>query len=927
MSSFKEKSQTGALYGTNIAYLEDQEELLVNNNGTGDPQWKEFFSNGMEYTAEIKAPIINQVSNVVASTQAATALAPSNQLAVSRLIDSYRLLGNRSAKIDPLLIEERPMHPSLDMKAHGFTQEDLNTVYMTDIPGLPQAKLSDVIDEMSKTYCDTISAEFMYITDPRQRQWFVEKYEAVRGKPKLTKEEKLYLLERLIAADTLENYLNTKYTGQKRFSLEGGDALIPMMDTLARDACQSGVKETIIGMAHRGRLNVLINILGKTPHELFQEFEGKANIEGSGDVKYHMGFSSNLNYADNIMHMALAFNPSHLEVVNPVVEGSVWARQARRKDVNGNQVLPILIHGDAALSGQGIGMEVLNMSQTRGFATGGTIHITVNNQVGFTISHINDARSTYWCTDLAKMAECPVIHVNGNDPEAAYFAAKLALEYRNKFKQDVFIDLCCYRRHGHNEQDEPKVTQPYMYSRIKNLENPASFYAKKLIAEEVINQDTEDLYRSNFIKKLENNEPTNPHAIAASTSDFIDWSKHIPSANHWLNKHKTSITAKEFKFLGEKLTTVPMDFKLHSRLAKILDNRSKMMKGEEKLDWGMAENLAYASLINDGYGVRISGQDVGRGTFFHRHAVWHDQNRNERDGYDYAPLKHINEEVQVNIVDSLLSEAAVLGFEYGVSLTSPDVLTVWEAQFGDFANNAQVVIDQFITSGEFKWGRLSGLVLLLPHGYEGQGPEHSSARLERYMQLCAEYNIFVCVPTTAAQIFHLLRRQLINPLRRPLIIMSPKSLLRHKEVASVKEEFIHGSFNPMIPEQDQNVISRQVRKLIVCSGKIYYDLNQERSSRKITDIAIVRLEQIYPFPHDQFKEILSTYPDCNTVLWCQEEPGNQGAWHRIQHYIKRHLEPQHELKYSLRKSSASTATGSSASHKAQQAEIIDVALK
>ena len=921
MSVFNEKRDSSALYAANAGYIEDVQSAYEQDPAQVGDEWRDFFANGMG---------AGGLAGTATSTGQAgrTAGGGQGQMSVSRLIDSYRLLGNRIAATDPLMIDERPRHPSLEMSSYSLGEKDLDTYFETDIPGLPTATLREIVDLMTQVYCGPFSAEFMYITDPVKRQWFARKVETNRADPGCDDDVKRHLLERLVAADALENYINTRFTGQKRFSLEGGDALIPMLDELTREAARTGVKETCIGMAHRGRLNVLINVFGKNPSVLFDEFEGKNEDEhyGSGDVKYHKGFSSKLTMEGNVMHMALQFNPSHLEIVNPVVEGSVWARQNRRKDSEGSLVLPVLIHGDAALAGQGIGMETLNMSQTRGYSTGGTVHITVNNQVGFTTSHIADARSTYWCTDLAKMAEAPVIHVNGNNPESCRMAILLALEYRNKFRGDVFVDLVCYRRHGHNEQDEPKVTQPYMYSKVSKLKNPAGHYAARLVEEGVIEAGEEKRLRDSYVAMMKEGKSANPLTEQASSSEFVDWSKHIPTKSKWDDPHDTSLDEKQFSRLGGILSTVPEGFKPHSRVKKIIDNRAQMATGELDLDWGMAENLAYVSLVDLGYGVRLSGQDIGRGTFFHRHAVWHDQGRDERDGHIHVPMEHVNPDSPcVKVVDSLLSEAAVLGFEYGVSLTSPDVLVVWEAQFGDFANSAQVVIDQFISSGEFKWGRLSGLVMLLPHGYEGQGPEHSSARLERYMQLCAEYNMTVCVPSTASQIFHLLRRQMINPLRRPLVIMTPKSMLRKKEVASPKSEFTEGAFRPIIAETD-DIDPKKVREMVVCSGKIYYELRQARRERSIDDIAIIRLEQVYPFPHDLFEEQVKLYSKATMVRWCQEEPGNQGAWHRIQHYMRRHLQSSQQLRYSLRRSSASTATGHGASHRAQQQEVIDAAL-
>ena len=932
MSSFTDKQQSSLLYASNAAYIEAVQDNFEQNPANVGKDWQDFFSNGMGLAApsQLQGATAQPVPTTMPAGSVATGDGLAAQLAVSRLTDAYRLLGNRIANIDPLMIDERPRHPSLEMSSYGLDEGNLDTVFQTDIPGLSSAPLRQIIDAMSKTYCGTFSAEFMHITDPKKRLWFVERIESNLADPECDKETKLHLLERLVAADALENYLNTKYTGQKRFSLEGGDALIPMLDALTREAARLGFKETCIGMAHRGRLNVLINIFGKSPSVLFREFEGKYddNHYGSGDVKYHMGFSSKLNVFGNEMHLALMFNPSHLEIVNPVVEGSVWARQARRKDTEGSQVLPVLIHGDAALSGQGICMETLNMSQTRGYGTGGTVHITVNNQVGFTTSHIEDARSTYWCTDLAKMVEAPVLHVNGNDPEACRLATMVAFEYRNKFHGDVFIDQICYRRHGHNEQDEPKVTQPYMYSKVGKLTNPASHYAQRLVEEGVIDGSEEKRVRDNYVNKIKDGKPANTLAERASSSEFVDWSNHLPAKNSWSAKHDTAISKATFARLGKVLSTVPGGFKPHARVQKVIDSRAKMAGGKADVDWGMAENLAYASLVDDDYSVRLSGQDVGRGTFFHRHATWHDQNRKGRLGHTYVPLEHVKkDQPTVKVIDSLLSEAGVLGFEYGVSLTSPNMLVVWEAQFGDFANSGQVVIDQFISSGEFKWGRMSGLVMLLPHGYEGQGPEHSSARLERYMQLCAEYNMTVCVPSTASQIFHLLRRQMKNPLRRPLIVMSPKSMLRQKEVASPMSEFTSGGFHPIISETDDSIKPKKVKTLLVCGGKIYYELRQLRREKKIDNIAIIRLEQIYPFPHDMFSEQIELYPNATLVRWCQEEPGNQGAWHRIQHYLRRHLRSSQTLRYSLRRSSASTATGHGSAHKSQQQEVIEVALE
>ena len=703
--------------------------------------------------------------------------------------------------------------------------------------------------------------------------------------------------------------------------------LLTIMDALTKYVMAKDTKELCIGMAHRGRLNILINLMGKSPKELFDEFEGKKvkSDFGSGDVKYHMGFSTSLNLGDKSLHMALGFNPSHLEIVNPVILGSVWARQKRRND-DGKEVLPVIIHGDSALSGQGINMEVLNMSQTRGFSTGGTVHIVVNNQIGFTTSDIRDVRSTYWCTDLAKMAECPVFHVNGNDPEAGLLATRLALEYRYRFGKDAFIDVVCYRRLGHNEQDEPKVTQPYMYSKIAKMSSPANVYANKLQQEGVIDANEEAKLRDDYVKVLEAGKSANPYATEAKSSLFVNWTKYVSHDNTWDQEYKSSLTKAKLKKIGKCLVEIPKKFTPHNRVKKVIEDRGKMLAGEIPIDWGMAENLAYASLLDEGFAVRVSGQDVGRGTFFHRHAVWHDQKRESRLTEPYVPLANLKKnQPQVFFVDSLLSESGVLGFEYGISLTSPEKLVVWEAQFGDFANNAQVVIDQFVTSGEFKWGRNSGLVMLLPHGYEGQGPEHSSGRIERYMQLAAEYNIQVCVPTSAAQIFHLIRRQMLRNLRRPLIVFTPKSLLRHKDVGATLDELATGKFHPVIDEIDKNIVAKNVKKIVLCYGKLYFELRTARNERKLKDTAIVRMDQLYPFPHNDFGKILKRYKNVKEVVWCQEEPGNQGAWHRISHYLVRNL-GKIKLNYALRPSSASTATGVASMHKKEQAQVVDDAL-
>jgi 2-oxoglutarate dehydrogenase E1 component len=680
-------------------------------------------------------------------------------------------------------------------------------------------------------------------------------------------------------------------------------------------------------MAHRGRLNVLVNTLGKMPKDLFSEFEGKHTSElPSGDVKYHQGFSSDVMTPGGPMHVTVAFNPSHLEIVNPVVEGSVRARQHRRGDKQGMQVLPVLLHGDASYAGQGVVMETLNLSQTRGYGTGGTVHIIVNNQIGFTTSDPRDTRSTLYCSDVSKMVEAPIFHVNGDDPEALLMVAEIALDFRTQFKKDVVIDMVCYRRLGHNEQDEPLVTQPLMYKKIAQHPGTRKLYADQLAAEGVIKSGEAEKMVNSYRSAMDAGYHTNKTVLTNFKPPFtVNWAPF--KGTKWTDPVNTSVPLERLRRLSENLTNVPQNFKLHPRVEKIIADRRLMGQGKLPLDWGMAETLAYATLLEEGFPVRISGQDSGRGTFFHRHAVWHDQNRERWDDGTYIPLQHVSEkQADFLVIDSVLSEEAVLGFEYGYATAEPNELVIWEAQFGDFANGAQVVIDQFIASGEVKWGRICGLVMMLPHGYEGQGPEHSSARLERYLQLCADYNIQICVPSTPAQMFHMLRRQMLRPYRKPLIIMSPKSLLRHKESVSTLEELANGRFEPVNGEIDSTIDPKQVKRVVYCGGKVFYDVLAARRERGIKDIAIVRITQLYPFPHDDFQKQIELYDQAREIVWCQEEPGNQGAWHRIQHYLLRHLRPDQKLSYALRPSAASPAVGYLAKHAQQQKELVDAAL-
>ena len=934
----KEHLGTSYLFGGNAPFIEELYETYLENAEAVPAEWRRYFDQLQQLpgTPDVAHEPIRQSfaklvkaprATVAHGASASVAAVEKKQVKVLQLANNYRRLGLRHANIDPLRRLEKPNVPELDPAFYGLGEEDMELVFNTaSMFGPEQMPLREIVRALRETYCNTIGAEFWFIADGAQRRWIQQRLETIRSQPSYGPEFKRFILERLTAAETLERYLHTRYVGQKRFSLEGGDTLIPLLDHLLQKAGEGGVHESVIGMAHRGRLNVLVNTMGKMPKDLFSEFEGKHTEHlQAGDVKYHLGFSSDINTPGGPMHLSLAFNPSHLEIVNPVVEGSVRARQHRRKDREGKQVLPILIHGDAAVAGQGVVMETLNLSQTRGYRTGGTVHIVVNNQIGFTTSDVRDTRSTLYCTDVMKMVEAPVFHVNGDDPEAVCLVTEIALDFRTHFKKDVVIDLVCFRRHGHNEQDEPMVTQPLMYKTVSQHPGTRKLYADRLVAQGILQQDEPDEMVKTYRAALDQGYHTNKNIL----SDFhppyaVDWTRF--KGSKWNDPCVTGLPLKELKALGEKLTTLPPNFELHPRVEKVIADRRQMYQGKLPLDWGMAENLAYAALLKDGFGIRLSGQDSGRGTFFHRHAVLHDQARERWDAGNHIPLQHIAEnQPPFTVIDSVLSEEAVLGFEYGYSTAEPNELVVWEAQFGDFANGAQVVIDQFIASGEVKWGRLCNLVLMLPHGYEGQGPEHSSARLERFLQLCADYNMQVVVPSTPAQMYHVLRRQMVRQYRKPLIIMSPKSMLRHKESVSSLEDLADGRFQPVIEESDK-IDPAKVKRVVFCSGKVYYDLRAARRERNSDNVALVRIEQLYPFPHDEYRAQLEKYSKATEIVWCQEEPGNQGAWHRIQHYLLRHVLPHQKLAYALRPSSASPAVGYSALHSEQQKAVIEAAL-
>ena len=848
------------------------------------------------------------------------------QVRVVQLISAYRQRGHQQANLDPLALTNRELVPDLTLGFHELSDADLDTTFQvgTVYFGRAEATLAQIRADLEATYCSQVGAEFMHIVDTEERHWIMSRMEAVRSAPEFSPQQRLNILRQLNGAEGLERSLGSKYPGTKRFGLEGGESLIPMMAEAIQRIGGYGAKEICIGMAHRGRLNVLVNILGKNPVDLFDEFEGRATYIGSGDVKYHQGFSSNMMTPGGEVHLSLAFNPSHLEIVSPVVEGSVRARQDRREDPLGESVVPIVIHGDAAFAGQGVVMETFQMSQTRAYRTGGTLHIVLNNQIGFTTSEREDARSTEYCTDIAKMVQAPIFHVNGDDPEAVVFVTQLAVDYRNQFNKDVVIDLVCYRRRGHNEADEPSVTQPAMYEKIKSHHSTRTLYAQRLISEGLLSDQDDNDWVEQYREALERDEPLVSSLVSEpNKAMFVDWSPYI--GHRWDVAADTAVPLGTLKILSEQVNAVPEGVAAHRVVKKLMSDRLKMGAGALEVNWGFAETMAYASLLDEGYPVRLTGQDVGRGTFSHRHAVVHSQ----RDGEAYVPLRHLSEEqAPFRIYDSLLSEEAVLAFEYGYATTSPTGLVVWEAQFGDFANGAQVVIDQFISSGENKWSRLCGLTMLLPHGYEGQGPEHSSARLERFLQLCAEDNIQVCIPSTPAQVFHMLRRQAIRPLRKPLIVMTPKSLLRHKEAVSQLEELSSGTFQTVIDETDV-IDPTAVKRVVMCSGKVFYDLRSARRERDIGDIAIIRIEQMYPFPRFDLQSVLARYPNLEDAVWVQEEPKNQGSWYAMQSRLSTVVQREKVdvyLRYVGREPSASAAAGYSALHLREQEAFIDEAL-
>ena len=936
------RSELSHFFSGNTAFIEDVYDRYLENPASVTVEWRRYFDTLQQESALADVPCNPAPENVLAAANITPVAKPEKidgvntdnkkQASVLQLINAHRFRGHQQADLDPLKQYERPKVPELDPAYYNFTEEDLVRIFNTGSLFAPdELTLAEIFYIVKSTYCRMIGAEYMHINETEQKRWIQRRLEESEGHHRFSPEQRKRILERIIAANALEEYLHRKYVGQKRFSLEGGESLIPLLDEIVQAGGEAGVREAVIGMAHRGRLNVLINIIGKLPEELFDEFEGiqsrvpDAETTNSGDVKYHLGYSSDIQTPGGVIHLTLAFNPSHLEIIDPVVEGSVRARQDRRLDKSRSQVLPIIIHGDAAFAGQGVVMETFNLSQTHGYTTGGTVHIIVNNQIGFTTSDPLDSRSTLYCTDVAKMVQAPIFHVNGDDPEAVVYVAKLALDYRTEFKKDVVIDIVCYRRHGHSEADEPAATQPIMYRKIRQHKNVREILSARLVEEKVVTPDEIAATHKTYVESLESNRIV--AGSRASNADFRFMINYEPFKNTaWDMRVETAISPLLVSRLTERFTAVPDHFTLHPTVAKIMENRKRMGAGELEMDWGYAETLAYATLLDAGFPVRISGQDSARGTFFHRHAVIHNQD----DGDTYLPLQHLKGgQPSFLAINSTLSEEAVLAFDYGYSSSEPNALVIWEAQFGDFANGAQVVFDQFISSCEAKWKRLCGLTVLLPHGYDGQGPEHSSARLERFLQLSARENMQVCQPSTPAQMFHMLRRQVIRPYRRPLIIMSPKSLLRHKLSSSTLDKITSGGFKLVIDEIDDNIGKDAVTRLLICSGKVYYDLLAARRGNEAGNIAIIRLEQLFPFPLQEMKRVISSYPNAREIVWVQEEPKNQGGWYYMQSRgtMIGCLSAQHVFGYAGRSYSASPAVGSMSLHLAQQQKLVEDALQ
>ncbi len=951
---------TSFLYGTNYAFIEELYSRYLNDPGSVDRSWREFFGDlGDDIRAVLeeargapwapRTPIEPEPDGdgmngqAVAMSPARPAAAPADAATIRKatqdsiralmMIRAYRVRGHLIANLDPLGLDGEKHHPELDPATYGFTEADYDReIFVDGVLGLETATLREMLTVVKQTYCGSVGVEFMHIQYPDQKSWIQQRVEQTRNQPELTGEERVQILRDLYASEGFERFLHIKYTGTKRFSLEGAESTIPMIDAIVAHSAGLGIEEIVMGMPHRGRLNVLTTILNKSYAAVFAEFQGEPahplDVQGSGDVKYHLGTSTDRELPDGRrIHLSLTANPSHLEAVNPVVEGKTRAKQAQRGDVERRRVMSLLLHGDAAFAGQGLVAETLGLSQLRGHRTGGTIHVIVNNQIGFTTSP-RYSRSSPYPSDVAKMVQAPIFHVNGDDPEAVVHVAKLAVEFRQRFNRDVVIDMFCYRRHGHNEGDEPAFTQPLMYRKIAQHPTTRQLYTEKLIADGVINAKEAEALISEFNARLED-------ALAASKSykpnkvDWLEgaWAGFKKAEKGGPRRGETGVSSDLLKEVGLAISARPEGVRIHRKLERFLDRRRHMIETGEGIDWATAEALAFGTLLVEGNGVRLVGQDSGRGTFSQRHSVLVDQVTEDR----YVPLNHIREgQAPYEVVDSMLSEAAVLGFEYGYSLADPSTLVLWEAQFGDFSNGAQVIIDQFVSSGEYKWLRMSGLVMLLPHGYEGQGPEHSSARLERYLQLCAEDNMQVVNCTTPSSYFHVLRRQLRRDFRKSLVVMTPKSLLRHKRCVSRLDAMgPDTAFHRVLYEDAMPAPDKDIRRVILCTGKVFYDLEAERDKRGIKDITMLRLEQLAPFPADALGEQLARFPQAE-VMWCQEEPQNMGAWTYVAPRIETLLiELDGKAKrplYAGRPEAASPAAGFLKIHLREQAALVDAAL-
>lgn len=951
----QQKDDLTFVNGVNAEYMAHLYTAYLENPSKVDQSWQDFFKglndNQRALLAELSGaswtPEENRASErgfgkvrVVADNTAPKGQAPKgdakqaahDSLRAMALIRAYRIRGHMLSNLDPLGLKEHQAHPELDPAFHGFTPNDYDhPIFIDGLLGLDQATLREIEARLRKIYCGNIGFEYSHLSDPVERQWLKDRVENEFSHAAFTPEARKKIYERLVAAETFERFLHKKYPGTKRFGVDGGEALIPAIESLMQRGAQLGVEEVVIGMAHRGRLNVLANVMGKAFTAIFAEFQGQSSTQevlGSGDVKYHLGTSSDRDIEGKKVHLSLTANPSHLEFVNPVVIGKVRAKQAQRKDIEGNAVLPLLLHGDAAFAGQGITAETLMISELPGYRVGGTIHIVINNQIGFTTTP-KFGRSGPYCTDVAKMLAAPIFHVNGDDPEAVAYVSKLAAEFRNQFKKDVVIDMYCYRRFGHNEGDEPAFTQPVMYKRISDQETTLDQYKAKLVAENVMSADEADGVISDFNDKLEADFKATEKFEPSEADVFGGAWEGFSLAKEGPRRGDTAVSQDDLQAVGKVLTTVPDGFEINKKLQRVLDAKKKMLETGEGFDWATAEGLAFGTLLKQGYSVRLSGQDVGRGTFSHRHAIWYDQNTNEQ----YFPLNQLKKENNFEVHDSPLSEAAVLGFEYGFTLAEPNSLVMWEAQFGDFVNGAQVLIDQFISSGEIKWLRMSGLTMLLPHGFEGQGPEHSSARFERFLQACAEDNWQVANCTTPANYFHILRRQMTRDFRKPLVIMTPKSLLRHKLAVSRMHEMTEGStFHRFLWDDDHETLSQnpeKIKRIVLCTGKVYYDLLQERRERGLDNVYIMRLEQLYPFPLEELAEELAPYKNAE-IIWCQEEPKNQGAWNFVDPLLGDILEgfgyKNTRMRYVGRPAAAAPATGLLSRHVEEQTKLVNEAL-